>query len=1029
MLSLSLPLQVRNKAKERLTSSAFARYRALFDEGKVRVFYSFDGESISYVAYVDSDYGKCVIRFDGKCELYESDLSYALLLYVHDKDDQSSEEENRVRYGKDYEALNRLVKLGPKRAKLFREASSRIDALADAIARAKTSESKMAPQLVFVLERGYRGARTVAIRIGFSKLYLNRRVGTFLRGYLSGRAVQIQKEYVTLPRHCFDEQTEAALQYLQNICASSAYYEAYTAPVLEEDQVVEFLFLLHGKSVLAETQTCVVSEPSPVSLVLNASGELESTLPLSAKEVYLGQGKGAVVGQGRIDLYEFASPAAMELYRFYRGVQGLDGEFLAEQLAQKVLPSLKEEEVVVSEGFVAKHPILRPVIEYYVGLEEGKTLSFQTKYWVGKEEKSEEAFVDSSEEAKRRFLGFETERKALGLPKEGTMPGEEELLMFLSADLLPLEEFAKVYVSEELQSIHIVSAPSFGLMTTSGEDWFSINLFSSGYTEEELLTLFSAYHRKKKFVRLSHDRVVRIDEDNEEFQRLSEAFDPKSIGIELPLYQALKLTGFDAKNDAKVRDLIENVQNFAAQELPTLPAPIASQARPYQHQGIQFLYNLYRLKMSGILSDDMGLGKTLQAFGLLSTVKEEKPILVVCPKSLIYNWMDERKKWYPELPSYVLAGTPNERKAIYRSMAKGGKACYFVSYDTLRNDIEHIKDVEFSIVMLDEGQYIANANALKTRAVKRVQAESRFVLTGTPVQNSLSDLWSLFDFLLPGYFPPLMRFRELYGSLEVSSEEARNRLLAKIKPFLLGRKKKEVLAELPDKENITISLTMTDEQRKVYEVYLAKARDALNEGSANKVNLLAMMTRLRQICITPSLFLEGAFPSAKIDHLVDTLRDLKEAGRKAIVFSSFVGALEMISSRCHLMGLNTESILGSTGAKARVALAERFNDSDSDIDVMLVSLKAGGTGLNLIGADVVFHLDPWWNLAAERQAEDRAHRIGQKNKVTVFKLIINDSIEEKVLSLQEKKGILVDLADEASLHQSLTDEDYRYLLC
>jgi len=264
--------------------------------------------------------------------------------------------------------------------------------------------------------------------------------------------------------------------------------------------------------------------------------------------------------------------------------------------------------------------------------------------------------------------------------------------------------------------------------------------------------------------------------------------------------------------------------------------------------------------------------------------------------------------------------------------------------------------------------------------------------------------------------------------LSVNSEDARARLLSKIKPFLLGRKKKEVLSELPDKENITVSLAMADDQRGVYLSYLSRAREMLEEGQGKRMQMLAMMTRLRQICVSPSLFLEGDFASTKLDYLITSLLDLKSAGRKAIVFSSFVGALEEIKRRCKAVGLNPEEITGDTSARVRVILAERFNASDSAIDVMLVSLKAGGTGLNLIGADTVFHLDPWWNLAAERQAEDRAHRIGQTRKVTVFKLVIKDSIEEKVLSLQEKKGLLLDMADEASLERTLTDEDYQYLL-
>lgn len=350
-----------------------------------------------------------------------------------------------------------------------------------------------------------------------------------------------------------------------------------------------------------------------------------------------------------------------------------------------------------------------------------------------------------------------------------------------------------------------------------------------------------------------------------------------------------------------------------------------------------------------------------------------------------------------------------------------------MSYDTLRNDVEEIKDTEFSLVLLDEAQYIANAKALKTKAVKELHAISRIVLTGTPVQNSLNDLWSIFDFLLPGYFPPLSRYREQFGDLEFASEEARARLLAKIKPFLLGRKKNDVLKELPDKENIDIVLPMDEKQRIVYESHLAMARQYLSE-KGGMMKALSMMTRLRQICITPSLFLEGEYTSSKISALVKALCELKESGRRAIVFSSFVTALSLIKDELEKVGLTSESITGKTSAKVRVILADRFNEDDSPIDVMLVSLKAGGTGLNLTGADTVFHLDPWWNIATERQAEDRAHRIGQKNKVTVFKFLIKDSIEEKVLALQKMKGLLIDLTDEASLEGALTEEDYKFLL-
>ena len=1006
---------------------ALAYYKGLIKEGRVRVFYHFSGEQIEYVAYYQNDYAMVNITLAGKVTLMGSDFALALLIYIKEVDGSGDEEKLQSLYGNDYPTLSLYAKLGPSKAKSLLEVSDKVDTLAAKIESSNRLQASKQPSLRFIIDISSKTEFIISLRIGFTKLYINRKMGAFLRDYYSGTPVSIQKEYVNLRPNSFPEKIEKALQFVYNRAASSYYFNTNYPIHLDVEDTVDLLFLLSGEEVDYDDVTMPILPVEKVSLKLLEDGSLESSLPFKKKGLKRVGSRAMCVTEQGIELYEFVSSSAGEVYEFFKGLKGLDASFIAEELARKVLPILGEHEIEVSPEFEAKHPILRPKIEYYVGLEDNGGLSYQTKLYIGHEEVDPHVFSSFSQETGNRYQAFIDELHELDLPANGRNKDEDAVVTFLAADLLNLKTYANVFISEELQGRKLISAPSLSLRTSSGQDWFEVKLYSSGYSEEELLQLYNAYTRKKRFVRLRNEYVM-LDKGAEDFRKLSESFDPSSIGVQLPLYQALKIPYLGGEMDDHVKELIENVENYGRQQLGPLPAPIEKVIRPYQRTGIQFLYNLYQLGLSGILSDDMGLGKTLQSFGLFSLIEDDKPMLVVSPKSLIYNWMQERNKWFPKLKAYILTGTPSERKALYAKMKKGGKAVYFVSYDTLRNDLDHVLDVDFSIVLLDEGQYIANANAKKSRAVKEIKARSRFALTGTPVQNSLMDLWSIFDFLLPGYFPPLAKFKDLYGGLEFASEEARKRLLVRIKPFLLGRKKKDVLAELPDKENVVMSLAMGDDQLKVYESYLAQAREMLSREDTNKINLLSMMTRLRQICISPSLFLEGEFGSAKIDALVSMLASLKASGRRAIVFSSFVGALEMVQSKCKEAGLNSESITGETSAKVRVILAERFNKSDSNIDVMLVSLKAGGTGLNLIGADTVFHLDPWWNLAAERQAEDRAHRIGQKNKVTVFKLVVQDTIEEKVLALQEKKGLLIDLTDEASLESFLTEEDYKFLL-
>ena len=357
---------------------------------------------------------------------------------------------------------------------------------------------------------------------------------------------------------------------------------------------------------------------------------------------------------------------------------------------------------------------------------------------------------------------------------------------------------------------------------------------------------------------------------------------------------------------------------------------------------------------------------------------------------------------------------------------------YIISYDTLRNDLDEFNEYTFNYAILDEAQAIKNMQALKTKSVKRITSLNKLVLTGTPIENSVADLWSIFDFLMPSYLFNYDRFRlEIEKGVLMNDDEAYNRLIIKTKPFILRRKKNDVLKDLPDKVEETISISMSKEQRMLYDAYLLQTRKALNQdASNNKIMVLSMLTRLRQICISPALVVDKDLESEKINYCLDMVDNLINTDHKVLIFSQFVSALDIIQNELSKRGIEYFIITGDTSSKRRLEMAEEFNKESSKEKVFLISLKAGGTGLNLVGADTVIHLDPWWNVAIENQASDRAHRIGQERKVTVFKLIMNNSIEEKVIELQKNKKEIADriISNNDTDISNLSFNDYDYLL-
>lgn len=437
---------------------------------------------------------------------------------------------------------------------------------------------------------------------------------------------------------------------------------------------------------------------------------------------------------------------------------------------------------------------------------------------------------------------------------------------------------------------------------------------------------------------------------------------------------------------------------------PEALGPLSERLRPYQIEGALWLLNNARSGSAGLLADEMGLGKTIQTLAMIEALPG--PHLVVCPSSLVWNWSRESTAFCSDLRVLTLEGAG--RSEQFAKIPEHDLV--ITSYALLRRDAEHYKAFVFSTTTLDEAQHIKNPGSQNARAACAIRSKARFILSGTPLENSIRDLWSLFDFLLPGYLGTRKDFQDRYEKPLAAGESAGvwPRLLRRVKPWMLRRTKPEILKELPPKIEQVVQVELTPDQKAAYTQLQIAARaevDAMREsGGAARMKVLTALLRLRQACCDLRLLNgESQAPSAKIDALLELLGEAVDGGHRTLVFSQFTSMLDLIAPALDEVGISWCRLDGST--KDRAAVVERFQ-SDSSISVFLISLKAGGVGLNLTGADTVIHFDPWWNPAVEAQATDRAHRIGQKNVVTSIKLIARDTVEERVLEMQAKKKTL-----------------------
>jgi len=461
--------------------------------------------------------------------------------------------------------------------------------------------------------------------------------------------------------------------------------------------------------------------------------------------------------------------------------------------------------------------------------------------------------------------------------------------------------------------------------------------------------------------------------------------------------------------------------------------------RTYQKAGYEWLKMLEKFKLNGILADDMGLGKTLQAISVLTDLPPDSKSLIICPKTLLFNWVAEIEKFNPRLTYFIYEGSKEIRTNLLQTMPVQVVLC---SYNLIQNDLDEFNKIYFDYLILDEAQHIKNHITLRAKAIKKIRARHKLAMTGTPLENSIMELWSAFDFLMPGYLPPLKKFKEILdGGKEEGAEkkdkkkenQGMERIKQYISPFILRRKKVDVLIELPDKQEQAIFCSMTEKQETHYvHVLSAIKKEVFLSGEAkfNYITMLAALTRLRQICDHPALINQEWLNESDISGKMDVLRELVEEAldndRKILIFSQYVKMLKIIENMVKELKVQYEYMDGST--KDRKDIINRFNDNEK-IKIFLISLKTGGFGINLTSADTVILVDPWWNPMVESQAIDRVHRIGQTKKVLVYKLITKGSVEEKIMMLQKKKRDLFEnVIDQGeSVLKSLDNDEIKSL--
>ena len=603
---------------------------------------------------------------------------------------------------------------------------------------------------------------------------------------------------------------------------------------------------------------------------------------------------------------------------------------------------------------------------------------------------------------------------------------------FLDDGINELKRLGEVQITANFRSllkgIKINLDVGVGINLTN--ELLDIDLADQKMSWEDIQAALKAYQEKRKYFVLKNGMLAKAEQPT--IEQLAQTLHDLGISfkdfihgkLHLPAYRAFyfakQMKAANALHFSTNESFNTLINDLAKNQLKQNQIPVSLQniLRPYQKIGFNWLSTIVNYKFGGLLADEMGLGKTLQIISLLLARKEKMqnqlPSLIVAPASVIYNWQAEVKKFAPSLNVALLDGTKKERERLLLDAKKYD--LLISSYQSLNRDLEAYQNLIFDVEVIDEAQNIKNQQSVTAKTVKVIKAHHKLALTGTPIENKLSELWSIFDYLMPGFLGSYPDFRKKYELpiVKEQDKEAEDQLANMVIPFILRRLKKDVLRDLPDKDEEIVLVKMNKKQADLYNMQTQKIIAQLNgqgdeDFKRSRFQILAQITKLREICCDPHLLYENYHgKSNKLIATIELIKNNLANGHKILLFSQFTAMLDILHENLARLRLPLFTITGSTPKTKRQEQVQKFNQMPQP-GVFLISLKAGGTGINLTGADVVIHYDPWWNLAAEKQAADRAHRIGQKHSVKIYKMVTEDSIEERIIALQQKKAELADI--------------------
>lgn len=718
------------------------------------------------------------------------------------------------------------------------------------------------------------------------------------------------------------------------------------------------------------------------------------------------------------------------------------------RVLEELIPSMQKisSSIELSKDLKEKIVIAEPKFKFYFDKNKEITVSlrvcydkYEFDYFEGYKEKViyRDTLKEENVVKKLKKLGFEDVNNTFIFLKD-----DDYIFKFFKEDILELHDLGEVYYSESFTGIKHISKNDFkGEIRKGKYDYFELNFSIKDLEDEEISSILKAFRDNKKYYKLKNGEFLDLEEiELKNFLKLLETLEAeknqvsftKNKGIYLENYlEEEKLKNFKGRKELKsLKNSLLNLNNTNFK----IPESLKGVLRSYQEKGFNWLSTLDYLGFGGILGDEMGLGKTLQTIAFLLSNKDSKT-LIIAPTSLVFNWYNEFKKFAPSLKVAMVNGNPDERESLIKNYQEYD--VLITTYNLCKRDLEIYKKIYFDYVILDEAQNIKNPSSQNAKSVKELKSKNRFVLTGTPIENSLMELWSIFDFIMPNYLYDENKFITRYHRRLEEDPIIIEELKKLVNPFILRRYKKDVIKELPNKIEKKLVIPMEEEQKKVYLAYSEHVKALIekkvidDEFKNSKIEILSYITKLRQLSIDPSLVMDKYNgKSGKMEAILELVKNSIDEGHKILIFSQFTSALKNISKLFKINDISFSYLDGSTPSKERGKLVEDFNKNNTS--VFLISLKAGGTGLNLTSADIVIHFDPWWNPAVEDQASDRAHRIGQKNVVEVIKMISEDSIEEKIVNLQEEKRKLIDsiMGEDIILGEnlnSLTEDDIMFL--